>query len=372
VSAQLVLANGMVFDAGSATGDVRTSSAALSATGRVDGARLTVSVDIGLVRGAQQRLRRTLLLGSLIALAVSALLVLLVVRIALRPLDDVAGLARSITSGGRGGRLRPDRTDTEIGQTAQALDEMLDELEGAEFRARQAEESSRRFLADAAHELRTPIAGIQAAAETLLHNGSTIDAAQRERLEVLLIREARRAGTLVSDLLATARLDAGVKLELTPTSLAALAGTEVDRARLLHPNAQVDLLGPDVVVSCDPDRIGGVLRNLLDNALRAAGPSGRVNVGLAADPSWACVDVADSGPGVPPADRERIFERLVRLDTARGDASRPETGGGSGLGLAIARGYARAHGGDLVCLDSPGGAVFRLTLPRTAAQSRPE
>ncbi|GAA3640268.1 HAMP domain-containing sensor histidine kinase [Microlunatus ginsengisoli] len=379
VSAQLVLANGSVFTAGPAGGEVRSASATLNTgpngQGRVDGSRLTVSVDIGLVRGAQQRLGRVLVLGSLVALAVSAALVVLVVRIALRPLDDVAGLARSITSGQRGGRLRPERTDTEIGQTAQALDEMLDELEGAEARARQAEESSRRFLADAAHELRTPVAGIQAAAETLLHDGSTMEPAQREQLEVLLIREARRAGTLISDLLTTARLDAGLRLESTPTSLGGLAAAEAERARLLFPQASVTLHGDvktgdippgdmqpgDVVVGCDPDRIGGVLRNLLDNALRAAGPAGRISIAVTADSSWAHVDVVDSGPGVPPAERERIFDRLVRLDGSRGDFA-----GGSGLGLAIARGYARAHGGDLVCLEPPPGwgALFRLSLPR--------
>ena len=89
---------------------------------------------------------------------------------------------------------------------------MLDELEGAETRARQAEERTRAFLADAAHELRTPITGVQAAAETLLHHGDQLPAADREHLQALLIREAQRAGTLISDLLAAARLDAGVEL----------------------------------------------------------------------------------------------------------------------------------------------------------------
>jgi len=129
---------------------------------------------------------------------------------------------------------------------------------------------------------------------------------------------------------------------------------------VLRPDIDVTVGGADVVVRCDPDRIGGVLRNLLDNASRAAGSGGRIAVALAADQRWAYVDVLDSGPGVPPAGRERIFERLVRLDPDRGSAA-----GGSGLGLAIARGYARAHGGDLVCLQPPAGwgALFRLTLP---------
>jgi signal transduction histidine kinase len=149
-----------------------------------------------------------------------------------------------------------------------------------------------------------------------------------------------------------------------PTSLGALASAEADHSRLLHPDAEVMVSGPDVVVSCDPDRIGGVLRNLLDNAVRAAGQGGRIAVALAADQRCAYVDVLDCGPGVPPADRERIFERLVRLDS-----DRASTAGGSGLGLAIARGYARAHGGDLVCLQPPTGwgALFRLTLPLVPA-----
>ena len=125
----------------------------------------------------------------------------------------MAELAKK-SPGQRGSRLAPTRTDTELGQTAQAFDEMLDELEGAETRARQAEERTRAFLADAAHELRTPIAGVQAAAETLLHHDDQLDHDQRQHLQALLMREAQRAGALISDLLAAARLDAGIDLVL--------------------------------------------------------------------------------------------------------------------------------------------------------------
>ena len=135
-----------------------------------------------------------------------------------------------------------------------------------------------------------------------------------------------------------------------------------DGARLVWPGTAISVTGDAPTVTGDGQALSGVLRNLLDNASRAAGPAGTVQVELRSEGSTVVVDVADDGPGVPEADRERIFERLVRLDAARSADA-----GGSGLGLAIARGTARAYGGDLVCLPAPtGGALFRLTLPSSA------
>ena len=361
VVATLETRSGRVYSAGGQAGpDARTVTTRLTGLPRVNGATLTVAVDTTLVSSAQRRLRRLLVVFGAGALLVSAVLVTVVVRRTLRPLDEVAGLARRITAGQRGERLRPDRTDTEIGQTAQALDEMIDELEGAEARARQADERSRRFLADAAHELRTPVAGVHAAAETLLHSGDTVDLETRQRLEALLVREADRTGRLVGDLLAVARLDAG-EVSVRPrirTDLGGLAAREVERAGLTHPEVSIRLTGAGASAEVDVEQVTGIVKNLLDNAVRAAGTGEVVEVAVHTVDGWACVDVTDSGPGVPAADRERIFERLVRLDGAR---SSP----GSGLGLAIARGYARAHGGDVRCLEPPSGAgaLFRLALP---------
>ena len=184
--------------------------------------------------------------------------------------------------------------------------------------------------------------------------------AERQQLEMLLVRESQRAGALVADLLAAARLDAGFEPDRRPVSLRALAEAEVERARLLHPQATMTLTGPDLVVAADPAQIAGILRNVVDNALRSAGPHGAVHVITRPAPDHVVVEVWDDGPGVPPGERLRIFERLVRLDRARSEP-------GSGLGLAIARGYARAHGGDLTCDNPHGvGAVFRLTLPLPA------
>jgi two-component system OmpR family sensor kinase len=366
VQAHLVLRNGTEFGTPIATGaTVKTTTLTLNAPTRVDGAQLTLAVDTSIVSGARRTLRRVLLITGLIALLVSAALVAAAVRLALRPLDSMAALAKTVSQGNRGYRLAPTRTDTEIGQAAQAFDEMLDELEGAEARAQQAEERTRAFLADAAHELRTPIAGVQAAAETLLHHDDQLDRSERQHLEVLLIREAERAGALISDLLAAARLDAGIDLDLAPVSLRTLVHSEIDRVRLVHPEATVTMSGPEVIARADAAKVSSILRNVIDNAMRAAGPQGKVHVVVREQDQFAVAEIWDSGPGVPPSERERIFERLVRLDHGRANDA-----GGSGLGLAIARGYARAHGGDLTCEDPRGiGAMFRLNLPLEPRQA---
>jgi signal transduction histidine kinase len=353
VQAFLVLSNGTEFGTPVPSGAaVKTTTISLNAPTRVDGAQLTLAVDTSLVSGARRTLRRVLLITGVIALLISAALVAAAVRLALRPLDSMAALAKAVSQGNRGYRLAPTRTDTEIGQTAQAFDEMLDELEGAEARAHQAEERTRAFLADAAHELRTPIAGVQAAAETLLHHDDQLGHSERQHLQSLLVREAERAGALISDLLAAARLDAGIDLDLAPVSL-------------LHPEATVTTSGPEVVARADAAKVSSILRNVIDNAMRAAGPHGKVHVVVGEHDQFAIAEIWDSGPGVPPSERERIFERLVRLDHGRANDA-----GGSGLGLAIARGYARAHGGDLSCEDPRGiGAMFRLVLPLEPRQA---
>jgi len=362
VQAQLRLRSGETFGSVVPPGQrIESRTANLTGPNRINGAQLTLTVDTSLVDDARRTLRRVLLLGGTLALLLGALLVAVVVPLALRPLTAMGQLALGIAGGQRGSRLAPTRTDTELGRTAHAFDDMLDELEGAESRARDAEERTRGFLADAAHELRTPITGIQAGAETLLQHGDQLEPEQRQRLEAMVVGEAHRAGRLINDLLAAARLDAGLVLDRQPVSLLDLARREGDRAQLVQPQTRIEIAGPDVVISADPERLAAILRNLVDNALRAVGPSGEIAVAVGADERWAYVDVADTGPGVAPTDRERIFERLVRLDAARSADS-----GGSGLGLAIARGYARAHRGDLVYLDGPeNGATFRLTLPRT-------
>lgn len=359
VQAELVLRNGQVLGTAVPAGQrIVTRSVSLAGPTKVDGARLTLTVDVSLVSDARSTLRRILLLSGAGVMVLGAALLALVVRLGLRPVTAMGQLADGIAAGRRGGRLAPTRRDTDLGRTASAFDAMLDELEGAETRARAAEERTRAFLADAAHELRTPITGVQAATETLLQHGPQLDPEQRQRLERLVLTETHRAGRLINDLLAAARLDAGLELQIAPTSWVEVARPEVERARTLQPATMITMTGSDVIVPADREKIAAVLRNLIDNALRAVSPDGQIMIMVGADDRTAYLDVADDGPGVAAPDRDRIFDRLVRLDAARSADS-----GGSGLGLAIARGYALAHGGDLTLVDGGPGATFRLSVP---------
>lgn len=181
-----------------------------------------------------------------------------------------------------------------------------------------------------------------------------VDSPDRDQMSFLLVREARRAGRLVDDLLALAQLDAGYEMQRETVDLMGLAEAEVARTRFVAPDFDIAATGEPAFVVGDGQRLAQVLVNLVDNARQATGPGGVVRIHV--DPNG--FTVSDNGPGVPEADRERIFDRLVRLDDARDRRS-----GGSGLGLAIARGVVRAHGGELTCEPSAGGAVFRVVLP---------
>jgi two-component system, OmpR family, sensor kinase len=310
---------------------------------------LTLSLDTTQITDAVHRLVVLEVIGGLLALLLAGLAAARLSGTALRPLEDMTALAGQIAAGDRGRRLGHPRTDSELGRTAAAFDSMLDELEAAES-------GMRSFLADASHELRTPVAGLQANAELLLRED--LDRNEREQVAVAMIRETRRAGRLVDDLLTMARMG-GVQLALARVDLVQLAQTEVSRTRTLAPSLDVSVSGETAAfVNGDPVRLGQILTNLLDNARNATPAGGSVTVEVRRAGDRVLLEVADSGPGVPAAERELIFERF-----GRGDASRSRNTGGAGLGLPIARGLAVAHGGALTYVESTAGARFRVELP---------
>ncbi len=332
-----------------------------------DGSTLSLLGDTTAIADVRRQLRILMLGAGAVTLLLAAAALTVAVRRALSPLDSMTSVARRITNGDRGRRLLPTKPNTDLGRTASAVDEMLDALEDAERReaaaartARLAEEDMRRFLADAAHELRTPVAGISALAQSLQR-----DAEHRPdrvaRWSELLVGESSRASRLVGDMLDSVRAENTSDLDATDTDLADITRRTVERAALVMPDIRFDVdAAQPIPVHIDVGRIEQILSNVLDNAGRFTPSGGTIRVAVGRD-THAFITVDDEGPGVAEADRERIFERLVRLNSARDRAS-----GGVGLGLSIARTLARTHGGELVCLAGPSGARFRLTLPLNA------
>ncbi|TDB80698.1 HAMP domain-containing histidine kinase [Actinomadura sp. KC216] len=344
--------DGPRFSTGSATVDGRTADYRFAAVEATSPANETVTVyagaDLAAARDAVGTVTRAMLAGLPLLLAVVAGVTWLVTRRALRPVEAVRAELAEITAAGDLARRVPvpDSRD-EIAGLATTTNATLAALEDSVAR-------QRGFVADASHELRSPIASLRTQLE--------VAAAHPELLDVEgLAEDVVRLQDLAADLLLLARIDAGDRAPERPVALGRLVQDELDRRapgdRL---PVQASIKGDPHVMGV-PGRLARVIGNLLDNAQRHA--DGAVRLTLREEAGTAVVIVADDGPGVPPADRERIFERFVRLDDAR---SRDE--GGAGLGLAIARDLVTAHGGTLTVGEAPGGgALFEVRLPVTTS-----
>jgi signal transduction histidine kinase len=223
------------------------------------------------------------------------------------------------------------------------------------------------FVADASHELRTPLTIVRGQLEVLATNPHP-DAGEIRHVEGVVRPEIDRMNRLVEDLLLLAHAADANLLRLEPTDLADfLAGimaglrATTDRRLVLGPV-------PAVVVDADPDRLGQALQNLLRNAIVHTEPGGLVRLSAYRHGARVRLIVDDDGPGIPEAQRDRIFDRFARLDAARGRDS-----GGAGLGLSIVRAITFAHGGDVAVDSSPeGGARFLLELPREGPGRAPD
>ncbi|MFI9762105.1 sensor histidine kinase [Streptomyces sp. NPDC051963] len=290
-------------------------------------------------QGAVNTALTVMLIGFPVLLGVVAGVTWLVTRRALHPVEGIRGEMAAITASEDLARRVPvPDTHDEVARLARTTNETLAALETSV-------ERQRRFVADASHELRSPIASLRTQLE--------VAAAHPELLDLDgAVADTVRLQHLAADLLLLARLDAGEGPTDTRVDLAALAGEEAAGRAGVRVEA-LDALD----VTGSRGQLGRVLANLLDNAQRHARSA--VTVAVRRDGDRAVVEVADDGDGVPEAERGRIFERFVRLDAAR---SRDD--GGAGLGLAIARDVAVRHGGTLTVRDAPtGGALFELRLP---------
>ncbi|GAB3986684.1 sensory box histidine kinase PhoR [Actinoallomurus acanthiterrae] len=310
-----------------------------------------------------------LIVGSVVLVLVAGLGIA-IVRASLRSLERIEHTAAAIATGDLSRRVPDADPRTEVGRLGDALNGMLAQIESAfhaqarsEATARESEERMRRFVADASHELRTPLSVIRGFAE-YYRQRDDVDRAELDKLIGRVEDEAVRMGALVDDLLLLARLDQQRPLETRPVDLLALAADAVHDARVLDRDRKITLSvrsGSAFIVAGDELRLRQVIRNLLSNALQHT-PAGTpievtVRSGRLGDAPAAALEVSDQGPGMPPEEAERVFERFYRADPARGR-------GGTGLGLAIVAGLVHAHGGVVEVETAPGnGATFLVTLP---------
>lgn len=291
------------------------------------------------------------------ALALGLALAVTIPQSITRDLEEMADAARRVGRGERGIRAGVDRND-EIGSTADAFDEMLEKLEESERLRERQEETRRSLLATIGHDLRTPLAALQAAIEAL-EDGV---AREPDRYLKSMRQDVAALASLVDDLFVLARLEAGeVELDVVGVDLAELADEAVE---VLEPTAlrrSVDLRVSSmgrVPVMGSPEALGRVIRNLVDNAVRHA-PAGTEVVVEVDDGDGGSVTVLDEGPGFAADFVDKAFLMFERADPARA-----RTTGGAGLGLAIAKGLVQAHGGEIWAEPGPGGRVG-FTLPAT-------
>ncbi len=313
------------------------------------------------VDDAVSDLVRTSLVTAVIVVVIGAGIGWWIVRRGLRPVDRMVDTASAIATGDLSRRIDHRDDGTELGELATALDDMLTQLEAA-FAERAASQARlEQFVADASHELRTPVAAVRGYAELYRRGGIADDEALQKAMG-RIESESERMGRLVDDLLLLTRLDRHQPLDRSPVDLAQLARDAVSDARAVDPDRAVTLNGADaVIVEGDERRLRQVFANLLANA-RVHTPAGTaVHVSVGIDNGTASVRVADEGPGIDPAHRQRVFERFYRADKSRSRAS-----GGAGLGLSIVAGVVAAHGGTVAVDAAEGGrgAVFTVRLRR--------
>jgi signal transduction histidine kinase len=321
----------------------------------------TVTAVVGVspeaVEEATTALRTALLIGAPLVLVAVAAGTRLVVGRSLRPVEDLRREVAEISAHELSRRVPVPPTGDEIARLAGTMNEVLARLDAAGARQRE-------FVGDASHELRTPLTALRAQLEVALaHPGST----SWEPLARELLEDVTGMELLVGDLLQLAREDAGpVTPERTLVDLDEVVLAEIERLR-----SRTGATGPHLDatgVSAGPVRgsseeLARAVRNLLDNAAEHAATTVRVT--LTGDDDTVTLVVADDGPGVPEAERERVFERFTRLqpDRARGQVTTLRRSG-SGLGLAIVRGVVRRHGGSVVVDRSDlGGAALVVRLP---------
>jgi len=310
-----------------------------------------------------QRLNKTLLALVPIALFVAALGGAFLTDRALRPVRAVTRAASRTQAADLSARLDVSGSD-EFSELAETFNAMLARLESAFTRLENAYEQQRRFVADASHELKTPLTVIKANTSLALSDGEMSAGDYREALEAV-DRAVDRTGRIVQDLFLLARSDSDqMPIDRQSISLDRVLESVRDEEQLLHPDAaRIEVLPSESLILCaDAHLLQRLFGNLVENALRHTPSEGMVTLGARRDGNQVIVEVTDNGEGIAPEHLPNVCERFYRVDAARARTS--GTGGGTGLGLPICRAIAEAHGGELsLTSELHRGTTVRVALP---------
>jgi heavy metal sensor kinase len=324
----------------------------------IEGGRVVSLVQVGMSLEMSSRTQRRFLLTMAVLLPFGLLLSAgggwLLAHRALKPVDRMAETARRISAEHLAARLEDTGANDELSRLAHTLNAMLERLDASFHQIRQ-------FSADASHELQTPLTILRGEIEVALRTLRDPDEYQRVLKSAL--EEIDRLTRLVEGLLLLARADAGVlRMDHQSVDLAQLVEDVYRQAKILADARNIRLLLGEMEplsIQGDYERLRRVLLNLVDNGIKYTPAGGRVTLALQREGQWASFQVADSGIGLSPEDRERIFERFYRSAEARSQGE-----GGSGLGLCIARSIVEAHGGRIQVESTPGqGSTFTVLLP---------
>ncbi|HEX4490393.1 MAG TPA: HAMP domain-containing sensor histidine kinase [Acidimicrobiia bacterium] len=347
------------FTVGSVSGGGHWRVIAASGPG---GSHFFIALSLHDVSTSLSRIERVEIAVTAVILAILALVTWFVLHLGLRPIKKMTETATAIAVGDLSHRVPDVDPRTEAGELGAALNTMMTKIEDAFDQRTASEARLRQFVADASHELRTPVTTIRGYAE-LYRGGGLRDPDELTQAMRRTEQESIRMGSLVEDLLLLARLDQNPKLQEGAVDLGVLAVDAVADARAVDPERPITAsVAEGVAVDGDEDRLRQVVANLVGNALVHTPPGTPVQVRVDRDDGQARLEVHDDGPGMPEPVSQRVFERFYRADPARSRHA-----GGSGLGLSIVKAIVEAHHGEVTIASAPGeGTTARVTLPLIA------
>jgi len=300
-------------------------------------------------------MRVTLIGGFTLLLLVSSGLLLVMTGAVVSPLVNMAAVSRSVSAGKYDQRIAIPRTRDESYYSITAFNKMLDSIQQNLIREKEIQLNTRQFLADASHELRSPITVIKGFVD-VLQRGAKNDPRELSRALEMINLSLGKTTRLINDMLKLSQLDSIDSLNMVKLDLNSVCFSIVSEARIVSEEKSIEFIkGPEVIITGDQHSLEQALWNLLDNSIKCTGPGGEIVVAVDRKDSKAILTVKDNGEGIAAEHLPKIFERFYRVN---------KNSSGTGLGLSIVKTIVLKHGGSIFVESEPGsGTIFTLTFP---------